>query len=254
VALSRSVTPSRFLVVLLALAVVGCTSGGDEAPERGPATPIDPAATGAVRGVVTFSGTPPEQTTLRIAGDATCAAAHDGPVLAGDVLVEDGKVENAFVYVKSGLESFVFELPKDAVVIDQRGCLYRPHVLGAQTGQEIRFLNSDATLHNVHTTPKNSRGSNFGMSRAGTERSIRIAEPEIMVSVKCDVHPWMKAFIGVLDHPFFVLSAADGSYSLEGIPAGEYVLAVWHERLGTKETKITIAAGETAEAAFDLGG
>ena len=246
-------TPSRFLVALLALAVVGCTSGGDEAPERGPATPIDPATTGAVRGVVTFAGTPPEQTKLRIAGDATCAAAHDGPVPAGDVLVADGKVENAFVYVKSGLESFVFELPKEPVTIDQRGCLYDPHVLGAQTGQEIRFLNSDATLHNVHTSPKNSRGSNFGMSRAGTERSIRIAKPEVMVLVKCDVHPWMKAFIGVLDHPFFAKSAADGSFSLEGIPAGEYVVGVWHERLGTKEAKITIAAGETVEAVFELG-
>lgn len=249
---SRSTIP-WLLAVLLALSGVACQSGGDGPPDRGPVTPIDPATTGSVRGIVSFTGTPPEPTTLRIAGDATCAAAHEGTVLAGDVLIRDGKVENAFVYLKSGLEKYVFELPEEPVVIDQRGCLYEPHVVGAQSGQEIRFLNSDATLHNVHTRPENSRGSNFGMSRAGTERSIRIAKAEVMVPVKCDVHPWMKAYVGVLDHPFFAKSAADGGFTLQGIPAGEYVLAVWHERLGTKETKLTIAAGETAEASFELG-
>lgn len=243
---------ARSLLALAALSLVACQSGGDAPPERGPATKIDPASTGAVRGVVGFAGTPPEPSTLRIAGDATCTAAHSGTVSARDVLVRDGKVEGAFVWVKSGLESYVFELPKEPVVIDQRGCLYEPHVLGAQTGQEIRFLNSDATLHNVHTTPENSRGTNFGMSRKGSERSIRIAKAEVMVPVKCDVHPWMRAYVGVLDHPFFATTAADGSFSLEGLPSGEYVVAVWHERFGTKETKVTIGAGETAEVSFEL--
>lgn len=243
---------SRVAAICLAVMLAACTNGGDEIPERGPATKIDPATTGTVRGRVTLNGTPPKQSELRISGDAACAAAHEGPVLAGDVLVKDGNVENAFVYVKTGLESFVFALPTEPVTIDQKGCIYHPHVTGAQTGQEIRFLNSDATLHNVHTMPENSSASNFGMSRKGLERGIRIAKPEVMVDVKCDVHPWMKAYIGVLDHPHFALTQPDGTFELTNIPAGEYTVAVWHERFGEKEAKVTVAAGAAADATFTL--
>lgn len=236
------------------LAFAACSGGGSEVPARGPATPIDPATTGTVSGKVTFTGTPPAETELRVAGDATCASAHEGPVLAGDVRVRDGKVENAFVYVKNGLEELVFELPKTPVTIDQQGCIYQPHVLGAQTGQEIQFLNSDSTLHNVHTMPKNSSPVNFGMSRKGTSRSIRIAKPEVMVSIKCDVHPWMRAYIGVLDHPYFDLTGEDGAFELKNVPAGDYTIGVWHERFGTREAKLKVEAGKTSEAVFGFGG
>ena len=232
------------------LAVVACSRGDSEAPERGPATAIDPATTGTIAGRVTFSGTPPAETELRVAGDAACLAEHQGPVFAGDVRVRDGKVENAFVYVKDGLGGRVFELPKEPVTIDQRGCIYHPHVAGAQTGQEIEFLNSDPTLHNVHTLPKNSSPSNFGMSRKGTSRSIRIAKPEVTVPVKCDVHPWMRAYIGVLDHPYFDLTGEDGAFELKNVPAGDYTLGAWHERFGTREAKLKVEAGKTSEIAF----
>jgi plastocyanin len=164
--------------------------------------------------------------------------------------VQDGKVENAFVYVKSGLGDRVFERPKEIVEIDQQGCMYRPRILGVQTGQEIRFRNSDATLHNVHTLPKSSSPVNFGMSRKGSERSIRIGKAEVMVTIKCDVHPWMRAYVGVLDHPYFALTGADGSFTLRNVPAGAYTLGVWHERFGEREAKVAVEPGKASEATF----
>jgi plastocyanin len=244
----REVTFAAFL------ALSACSGGDSEAPARGPATPIDPATTGTIAGKVTFDGTPPAETELRVAGDATCASAHQGAVFAGDVKVRDGKVANAFVYVKKGLEKFVFDLPKTPVTIDQRGCIYHPRILGAQSGQEIQFLNSDPTLHNVHTTPKNSSPTNFGMSRQGTSRGIRIAKPEVMVAVKCDVHPWMRAYVGVLDHPHFALTGDDGSFELRNVPAGEYTLGVWHERFGEREAAVKVEAGKPSDSSFAFGG
>ena len=244
----REVTFAAFL------ALAACSGGDSEAPARGPVTPIDPATTGTIAGKVTLTGTPPAETELRVAGDATCASAHQGPVLAGDVKVRDGKVANAFVYVKKGLEKFVFELPNTPVTIDQRGCIYHPRILGAQSGQEIQFLNSDATLHNVHTTPKNSSPMNFGMSRQGTSRGIRVGKPEVMVAVKCDVHPWMRAYVGVLDHPYFALTGEDGTFELKNVPAGEYTLGVWHERFGERDASLKVEPGKTSETSFALGG
>ena len=248
IAVSRPSRRHAALIVFLALAA--CSGGEGDVAERGPATPLDPATTGSISGRVSFAGAPPAETELRVAGDATCAAAHPGPVLAGDVRVRDGKVANAFVWVKDGLGNRVFERPKEPVVIDQKGCLYHPHILGAQTGQEIEFRNSDPTLHNVHTLPQNSGAVNFGMSRQGTSRKIRIAKPEVMVAVKCDVHPWMRASVGVLDHPYFAQTGDDGAFELKSVPAGDYTVGVWHERFGTKETKVTVAPGKPTEAAF----
>lgn len=183
-------------------------------------------------------------------GDATCTQAHEGPVSARDVLVRDGRVQNAFVYVAEGLGDRVFERPSEPVVIDQKGCLYVPKVLGVQTGQPIRFVNSDATLHNVHTAPENSPGTNFGMAVEGGQRDVRIPKPEVMVRVKCDVHPWMQAWIGVLDHPYFSVTAEDGRFRFEKVPEGAFTVAVWHERFGPLERPARVNAGETTTMEF----
>ncbi len=242
----------RPLVALLVL-LLACTR--DEAPiSRGPATPLDPATTGTVTGRVLFEGRPPPETQLVMSGDPACAGEHGGRVGAGDVRIEDGRVAGAFVYLKAGLEGRVFALPLEPVVIDQRSCLDVPRVAGAETGQEIVFLNSDPTLHNVHTSPQSSTPTNFGMAVRGSRRSIRIASPEVMVKVQCDVHPWMRAHLGVLDHPYFATTGADGAFRLENVPSGEYTLAVWHERLGTREAKISFPPRGAATVDFRFGG
>src|SRR5207245_4364081 len=144
-----------------------------------PGTPLDPAATGTITGTVTSAGPPPAMKPVARGGDPQCAIQHQGPVLAGDALVHDGKVENAFVCVKDGLGARTFAVPETPVTISQAGCLYKPHVAGAQTCQPIEFVNDDPTLHNVHGMPGRSAPWNFSMALQGSKRRIRIENPEV---------------------------------------------------------------------------
>lgn len=246
---------ASLIVSLLIAAVVGC--GGTEtvpATTTGaPATPIDTATAGTVTGIVRFTGTPPTMPTLPLRSVAGCGDEHEGPVYTGDALVHDGLVQNAFVYVKDGLGPVSFPVPAEPVTIDQRGCLYAPHVIGALTHQAIRFVNDDPFLHNVHGQPTKSSAWNFGMAVKGSERTVRIGAPEVPVSTRCDVHPWMQAYIGVLDHPYFQVTGPDGRFALRDVPPGDYVVAAWHERFGTREAKVTLPAKGTADVTLQFG-
>jgi plastocyanin len=230
--------------------LVGC-GGGDGGGEcDGPRTPtpLDHATTGMIAGTVSFTGTPPPMAPIRMSGE--CAAQHKEPVFAGDALVHDGKVENVFVYLKDGLGDRVFAVPAEPVVIDQSGCLYRPHAAGAQTCQPITFRNSDGFLHNVHGMPTVSSQWNFSMAVQGSTRSVRLPKPEVAVEVRCDVHPWMRAYVGVVAHPYFAVTGADGRFTLGDVPPGEYVIASWHEQFGTREARVTLAARDAKDVSF----
>jgi plastocyanin len=240
--------PIRMLILLAGIAIAGCGGGDADRPTARPVTPIDPATTGAIQVDVGFEGTVPPMRELTLSSFPECTAQHQGPVLAGDMLVREGKVENAFVYVKDGLGDRGFEVPTQPVVIDQKGCLYVPHVAGAQVGQPIEFLNSDPMLHNVHGTPRASRAWNVALPRQGAERTITVDRPEVMISVRCDLHPWMQGWLGVLEHPYFGVSGPDGRVTLKNVPAGDYVVAVWHERFGTREATATVTPQGTASA------
>jgi len=233
----------------LVLALVACA--GDESPRtaREP-TPIDPASTGTLLVRVRYQGDPPPMKVLNMSSVPPCAAAHPGPVLAGDALVHDGKVENAFVWLKAGLGERVFAVPTEPAVMDQVGCVYVPRVLGVQVGQPIEFRNSDALLHNVHGKPARSPRWNVSLARQGTQRVVRVDKPEVAISVGCDVHPWMQGWVAVVDHPFFGVTGPDGQVTLQGVPAGTYTVGVWHERFGTREVTASVEAGGTAEILF----
>jgi len=236
--------PAWLLLGCLTL-LAACSGGGSECgPARVP-TPLDHAVTGRITGTVDFQGPVPAMTPLPLSGEPACAAQHSGPVPSGDALVEDGHVANAFVYIRDGLGGRTFATPTEPVTIDQRGCLYEPHVVGAETCQPIVFVNSDALLHNVHGSPTHSPAWNFAMGVQGGTRTVRVAEPEVMVDVRCDVHPWMRAYVGVLDHPYFAVTGADGRFTLADVPPGDYVIASWHERFGTREAKVTLGPRET---------
>jgi plastocyanin len=241
--------PHALLLLVLAAAACGgdSTCDGTHTP-----TPIDPATTGAIAGSVRVTGTVPRSTPVQMSGE--CSALHRGAPDGGDVLVHDGRVENAFVWVKSGLGDRVFAVPATPIVIDQKGCMFQPRVAGAQVCQPIEFRNSDALLHNVHGTPGQSDAWNFGLGVQGSHRTVRLAKPEVMVVTRCDVHPWMRAYLGVVDHPFFAVTGADGAFELRGVPAGDYVVGAWHEVLGTREARVTVKPGTSETVDFAYGG
>jgi plastocyanin len=195
---------------------------------------------------VRFTGTPGAPARLRTGSDGFCSSAHPEGVASEALLVgEAGALRNAFVWVRSGLERYDYPVPAEPVVLDQRGCVYVPHVLALRAGQPLRVLNSDRTLHNVRAETEVNRSFGIGMP-GGQERTRTFTEPEVMVRVQCDVHPWMSAWIGVTDHPFGAVTGDDGAFSLEGLPAGDYILEAWHETLGRQERRVTLADGATA--------
>jgi plastocyanin len=168
------------------------------------------------------------------------------------VVGDGGALKNVFVYVKDGLGTLRFPIPSTPVVLDQKGCQYVPHVLGIQVGQNLEILNSDPTLHNVHALPKGNQEFNMGQPLPGIKFTRQFSTREVMVPFKCDVHPWMNAWVGVLDHPYFAVTAADGSFSLEGLPPGTYTIEAWHETLGTQTQSVTIGEKESKDIAFSF--
>jgi hypothetical protein len=209
--------------------------------------PIDPATAGLIRGTVTFAGTPPAPKELALISGCQ----SDGPVFDQPVAVADGKLASVFVWVKSGLDGWQLPAPPaDPVEIDQKGCIYSPRVSGAQVGQKLHILNSDPILHNVHIDATVNRSSNSGMPPKAKPLIKTLKKQEVMVHLKCDVHAWMTAYVGVVPHPFFAVTSASGEFAIGGLPPGTYTLEAWHEQLGTKTLEVTVPQPSPAAIAY----
>lgn len=242
--------------MILVLGFVACGGGGgDVAPVAQESSQPAPSAaavggSGAINGTINYSNGDPDAV-IKMDADPVCAGLHTEPVETETVVAEAGKLANVFVYVKEGVTGS-FPAPDESATLDQQGCRYSPHVSGIMTGQTLVIRNSDPTLHNVHALPTNNEEFNQGQPFQNMELEKEFANAEVMVRFKCDVHPWMGAYIGVVDHPFFAVSGADGSFAIDGLSAGDYVLEAWHETLGTQSQSVTVGADGAVDVAFEF--
>jgi hypothetical protein len=163
--------------------------------------------------------------------------------------VKDGGLADVLVYVKSGI-SGTYPPPTEPAVLDQKGCDYTPHMLAMRAGQPLKIRNSDDTLHNIHPRPTVNTEFNIGQPRQGMESTKQFDKPEVMIPVGCDVHPWMRAYISVLAHPFYSISKEDGTFEITGLPAGEYEIEAYHGKLKAQTQKISVKDGEAAKLNF----
>jgi len=217
--------------------------------------PVDMATAANITGTVKFSGTAPKAQKIAMDADAYCKTQHTTPVMTEDVVVNpNGTLKFVYVYVKSGLGDKKFPAPTDPVVFDQKGCMYSPHVVAVQVGQPLMIRNSDGVLHNIDVRPASNQPFNIGQPVQGMETKKSFATPEVMIPVKCDVHPWMHGWIGVQDHPFASVTDETGAFSLKNLPPGTYVIEAWHEKYGTSTQTVTVGAKESKAIEFTFKG
>ncbi len=233
------------------LLLAGCGgSSTSEAPKK-----EDDASAATVSGKVSFSGDKPAMKTLSMDATPACARAHTTPQKSQEVMVnENGTLKNVFVWVKSGLPDKAWPAPATPVKLDQKGCMYEPHVFGVMAGQDIEIANADPTNHNIHPLPKENREWNESQPPSGEAKKKSFARQEVMIPVKCNVHPWMRAYIGVVGHPFFAVTGDDGTFTIKGLPPGTYKVEAWHEKFGAKEMDVTVAPKDTKTADFEFKG
>ena len=225
-----------------ATAAQGATANTSAAPSE---------TTGSVTGVVKLQGPAPKAKPINMAPEPGCAKLHPTPFMTEEVVVgASGGLKNVIVYVSEGLGERTFEPPQEPVVINQKGCVYYPHVVALQANQKLRFVNSDPALHNCHPVPANNPEWNKALPPGIHALEVSFARAEIGIPVKCNVHPWMRCYIGVFKHPYFAVSANNGSFDLKNLRPGKYTLEAWHEKFGTVVQEVIIGPHETKTVEF----
>jgi plastocyanin len=208
---------------------------------------------GTVSGTIKYEGAVPKLKPVQMGADPGCAAKHSTPPQSELLVLGEGNtMGNIFVRVKSGLPSKKYPAPSEAAVLDQEGCRYDPHVLGVMVGQKLRILNSDGLMHNVHALPEINKQFNMAMPKSRTEAIHTFTKAEGMFKIKCDVHPWMGAWVAVVPHPFFDVTGVDGKYTISNLPAGTYEIEIWHERLEKQTQKVTVGDSDTTTLDFTM--
>ena len=236
-------SPILITTALLSIAVGAIAAG--PAP--------DGSASGAtVSGVVKFQGAALPPTKVQMVGDPNCTKGRTSPAYNEEVVTDSsGDLANVVVYVSDGLGDRTFDPPTQPAVLEQKGCLYEPHVVAMRAGQTLRVTNADSTTHNIHPTPANNREWNKSQA-PGMSIEETFARQEVSVPVKCNVHPWMKSYVAVLKNPYFAVSGKNGSFEIKDLPPGTYTLQAWHEKFGTRTQQITVGANETKKLEFDF--
>ena len=243
----------KFVIFLLAgVCLSACNNSSETAPVAAPAPPVDPSTVATLAGQVVLDGTPAAAEIIRLDADPKCVSLTQGEERRSEyVVVGSGNtLRNAFVYVKEGLPARLYPVPSTPVVLDQQKCRYVPRVLGIQVGQEMVIRNSDPLLHNVRAEGQINQAFDVGTPIQGMEVKRTFSTREVMVPFKCNVHAWMNAYVGVLEHPFFAVTDDNGRFSIPQLPPGSYTIEVWHERLGTQTQQVTVAAKDAKDLTF----
>ena len=215
----------------------------------------DPATVGSLAGTIRFTGKRPARKLIDMSDDPACVEAHHGKAYDESIIVNPNHtLANVFIYVKSGLEGKTFQVPSESVTIDQSGCWFRPRVMGIQTGQILKVINSDPVTHNIHPQAQVNREWNHSQGQGDPPIERKFTRPEVMIPVKCNIHSWMHAYIGVVDNPYFAVSGSDGTFAIPNLPPGDYVIEAWQEKLGTQQQKVTVSPSAKATVNFSFKG
>jgi plastocyanin len=246
----------RYLLLPLSfiLLVAGCSKPVNQQPSEATKPEarlnIDPATAGTITGVVNFQGTPSVRQEISMDMDPACTIDMKSASKSEMVIVNAGKLENVFVYVKSGLENYAMPRPQEPAVINQKGCRYEPHVLGVMAGQPIKILNSDRAEHNVHAVAQDNPQWNLSQMPGAAPLEETFNNPELMMPIVCNQHPWMKMYVNVVGSPFYAVTDAQGRFRISGLPPGDYTIEALHERLGAREAKVHVDAKQSAQVNF----
>jgi plastocyanin len=247
----------KFIALVAMVVLAGCS----RPPETKPVAKeivyfkVDPATAGTVSGRILFTGKAVPGKKIDMSEDPQCNKLHKSSVMDQAVAVnKNGGLANVFVYIKGGLEGKKFAPPSFAAVMDQKGCWFEPRVLGIQTGQEFDVTNSDPVTHNIHPRAHANREWNQSQAEGSPPLQRKFMQREIMIRVKCNIHNWMHAWIGVVDNPYFAVTGSDGTFELKNVPPGEYTIEAWQEDLGVEEQRVTVGPAGKSEIAFTFKG
>jgi hypothetical protein len=244
-----------FTALCLVAFAPSCSRSNDDeddgdAPETALPAYVPSAAPGTIKGTITFAGAAPARDPISMTADSSC---NNPDAKSEEYVINGDKVQNVFVYVKDGtfadgkkVNAFSYPPKTTDTVLDQHGCTYHPHILGMQAGQTLSIRNSDPATHNVNVQAQKNDKINPSQAPGAPDVKQLIKRPEILIPVRCNQHPWMRAYIGVVGHPFWDVSKEDGSFEIPNLPPGTYTLVAWHEKLKPEKTiQVTVGAGET---------
>jgi hypothetical protein len=244
--------------VLLTLAVVGCAKKTQQPAEQpsattAPAATVNPATAGTITGTVKLVGKAPRMPIIKMGADPACEKNNTGPVHSQMVVVgKDNALENVVVYIKSGLGDYTFPTPTTDVTLDQKGCMYHPHVVTLMTNQKFEVINSDPLTHNIHVMPKINRQWNESQPQGASPIVKSFPRAEMAIPVQCNIHPWMRAYIFVFKDPYFAKTGADGTFTIKNVPPGNYTIEAWQEKYGTVDQQVTVGPKQTKTVNFSF--
>jgi hypothetical protein len=238
------------LAAVSALMISGC-GGHGKTESTPPAAAVDPTTAGTITGTVTLDGAPPATKPIDMSASPACVQANPSPIVPPTVVTgENGALANAVVYVKGGLSGYRFDTPPETAVLEQKNCMYEPHVVALMTDQPFEIRNNDPTMHNVHPMPKHNRQWSTSQPAGSAALKSTFTRPEFAMAVLCNVHPWMRALVFVFDQPYFAVTPKTGKFELKNLPPGTYTIEAWHEAYRAQDQTVTIGPKESKAISF----